>query len=147
MSLPNPILIVQLLKTDGWETAFTRELKEIIITIGRSSDCDISISQLDIDRKHKAIVSSFHMTLARRSVTAKIGGRYIEPGYTLKDGFDGSPSRNGCYVNGKRVVDKHELIDGDVISISLGFQMLYNYGKKKSPTVILDDTLIDPSQA
>src|SRR5512140_1922082 len=73
----------------------TWELKEPRSVLGRHPDCDIPIDQLDSSRHHAQIVA--------------VGGEFF-----LED----LHSRNGTWLNQKRVMARQRLSDGDRIRIS-----------------------------
>jgi pSer/pThr/pTyr-binding forkhead associated (FHA) protein len=69
------------------------ELNSRIVVIGRSSECDISLSDPNVSRRHAEI-------------------RRIGDGFSLVD----LDSTNGTEVNGQRV-EETTLMSGDVISV------------------------------
>ena len=74
-------------------TGGSRALTEHVTTIGRSSDCQVVLSDPNVSRRHAEI-------------------RHIGEGYSLID----LGSTNGTEVNGQRVVET-ALMNGDVISV------------------------------
>jgi len=64
-----------------------------VVTIGRSSDCDVRIDDANVSRRHAEV-------------------RRIGDGYSLVD----LGSTNGTEVNGKRI-DRQQLRDGDRITM------------------------------
>ena len=84
--------------------------KEAEITIGRSTDCTISIPVRWISRLH---------ALLRRE-----GGQFV-----LED----SGSKNGVFVNGQRVIKPRPLVDGDVIQLAPGLELIYVDSEATAP--------------
>jgi DNA-binding response OmpR family regulator len=80
------------------------------IIIGRASDCMISIPVRWISRKH--------------AVLYRQGGQFV-----LED----AGSKNGVFVNGKRVVKPLPLTDGDVIQLAPGLELLYVDNEATAP--------------
>jgi DNA-binding response OmpR family regulator len=80
------------------------------ITIGRSTDCLVSIPVRWISRKHA--------TLHRQ------GGQFV-----LED----AGSKNGVFVNGQRVIKPRPLTDGDVIQLAPGLELLYVDSEATAP--------------
>ncbi len=86
------------------------ELPEGPFVIGRSGDCQLSLDD--------PLVSRRHATLQVRS-----------DGVALHD----LESRNGVYVNGTRISGQRELTDGDRIIIGSQEMLLYG-GEESRPT-------------
>jgi hypothetical protein len=86
---PEPEPPPALLRWDGG----SRRLEEPSLLIGRSSECDITLPDVNVSRRHAEI-------------------RRVEGGYALTD----LGSTNGTEVNGKRVTEA-ALADGDVIEL------------------------------
>lgn len=80
------------------------------ITIGRSTDCIVSIPVRWISRKH--------------AVLHRQGGQFV-----LED----AGSKNGVFVNGRRIVKPHSLTDGDVIQLAPGLELLYVDSEATAP--------------
>ncbi|MCB0196668.1 MAG: FHA domain-containing protein, partial [Anaerolineae bacterium] len=72
------------------------------ITIGRSTDCTISIPVRWISRTH---------AILRR----KQGQFYLED----------AGSKNGVFVNSQRIVNPYPLNDGDIIQLAPGLELIY----------------------
>jgi DNA-binding response OmpR family regulator len=80
------------------------------ITIGRSTDCLISIPVRWISRQH--------------AVLRHEGGQFI-----LAD----AGSKNGVFLNGQRIVKPRPLTDGDVIQLAPGLELLYVDSEATAP--------------
>jgi DNA-binding response OmpR family regulator len=80
------------------------------IAIGRSSDCIVSIPVRWISRTH---------ALLRRAK-----GQFV-----LED----AGSKNGVFINGKRVTKPHPLSDGDVIQLAPGLELIYVDSEATAP--------------
>lgn len=80
------------------------------ITIGRSTDCIVSIPVRWISRKH--------------AILHRQGGQFV-----LED----AGSKNGVFVNGRRIVKPHSLTDGDVIQLAPGLELLYVDSEATAP--------------
>jgi ABC transport system ATP-binding/permease protein len=78
-------------------------------TIGRAEENTVRLTERNISRRHARLT--------------KPGERWLLVDLT---------SYNGCYVNGQRVSDKHEIVHGDLVQ--LGDYRLQ----------VLDDTIVDP---
>jgi pSer/pThr/pTyr-binding forkhead associated (FHA) protein len=77
-------------------------LSDTSITIGRLQDSDVSLADRLVSRRH--------------AVIQKERGQWM-----IRD----AGSRNGTFVNGKRISDPHILRDGDEIQIGLDFKAVY----------------------
>jgi DNA-binding response OmpR family regulator len=80
------------------------------ITIGRSADCTVSIPVRWVSRLHAVL-------------------RYQKGQFVLKD----AGSKNGVFVNGQRVVKSHSLVDGDVIQLAPGLELIYVDSEATAP--------------
>jgi len=80
------------------------------ITIGRSTDCTVSIPVRWISRVH---------ALLRRAK-----GQFV-----LED----AGSKNGVFINGKRVIKPHALNDGDIIQLAPGLEIIYVDSEATAP--------------
>jgi pSer/pThr/pTyr-binding forkhead associated (FHA) protein len=80
------------------------------ITIGRSPDCQISIPVRWISRLH--------------AVLRHQGGQF-----TIED----AGSKNGVFVNGQRVIKPRPLMDGDVIQLAPGLELVYVDSEATAP--------------
>ena len=98
--------MLTLVGTDG-EHYYTFELEPGKYVIGRRPECDITIPNKTVSRKHAEI------------------GLYGPDAYVLRD----LASTNGTYVNGRRVSEKTRLQHWDLISLGdtkLRFSMIEN---------------------
>jgi len=93
-----PFLIAQSGLLHGQKWAVTREM-----TIGRDRDCEIQIPDRQVSRFHLRIIPS------------------EKNGISIKD----LDSKNGTFVNGKKVVGLCKLKDGDQIKIALAQNFLF----------------------
>lgn len=84
----------------GMGTRWTIDHDSMII--GREGDCDIVLSSRQVSRNHARI---------RRS-----GGRHI-----LED----LGSKNGTFVNGRKLTEPYTLQDGDEIQVALSFKLFF----------------------
>ncbi len=80
------------------------------ITLGRSSDCTISIPVRWISRLHAVL-------------------RYQNRQFVLED----AGSKNGVFVNGQRVVKPRPLADGDIIQLAPGLDLVYVDSEATAP--------------
>jgi len=98
MEVRAPRLLVQ----GGREKSREILLKDGSITIGRLDDSDVSLADRLVSRRH--------------ALLEKDRGQWL-----IRD----AGSRNGTFVNGKRISEPHVLRDGDVIQIGLDFKAVY----------------------
>ncbi len=92
-----PVLVGQGGSLNGYRWSIAGE-----ITIGRTSACEIMISNQQVSRKHARI--------------------YISPdGFALED----LNSKNGTFHNGKPVAEITNLEDGDIIQIALAQEFVF----------------------
>jgi DNA-binding response OmpR family regulator len=84
--------------------------REEEITLGRSSDCTISIPVRWISRLHALL-------------------RYRNRQFVLED----AGSKNGVFVNGQRVVKPRPLTDGDIIQLAPGLELIYVDSEATAP--------------
>lgn len=80
------------------------------ITIGRATDCTVSIPVRWISRVH--------------AILRREGGQFI-----LED----AGSKNGVFVNGQRVVKRLSLTDGDIIQLAPGLELIYVDSEATAP--------------
>lgn len=80
------------------------------ITIGRATDCTVSIPVRWISRVH--------------AILRREGGQFI-----LED----AGSKNGLFVNGQRVVKRLSLTDGDIIQLAPGLELIYVDSEATAP--------------
>jgi len=80
------------------------------ITLGRSPDCDISIPVRWISRQHAIL-------------------RYQKRQFVLED----AGSKNGVFVNGQRVLKPRALVDGDLIQLAPGLDLIYVDSEATAP--------------
>ncbi len=80
------------------------------ITIGRSADCTVSIPVRWISRTH--------------AVLRRTQGQFV-----LED----AGSKNGVFINGKRVVKPQALNDGDVIQLAPALELIYVDSEATAP--------------
>jgi hypothetical protein len=96
-STTQPVLVGQGGPLNGYRWSLSEE-----IIIGRTSSCDISISNQQVSRKHARVFST-------------------DLGTSLED----LGSKNGTFHNGKPVTDIVALEEGDVIQIALAQEFIY----------------------
>ena len=94
---PQPVLVGQGGPLNGFRWTISNS-----ILIGRTSACDISITNQQVSREHAQIVSS-------------------EKGPILKD----LGSKNGTFHNGRPVTESTLLEDGDIIQIALAQEFIF----------------------
>jgi len=147
-----PKIIIQVLGSDlHWQDVKRIELISATYTLGRSQKCDIYLGHF-LDRHLCETVSAVQLSLYRRAANTKDTnhkssfGKYIEAGYDARDGLPTKASTNGSYHNGKRMLDKVQLRNGDFIQISKFIRLQY-VSEMTSVTSDLEDTLIDPEEA
>ena len=80
------------------------------ISIGRSTDCEVSIPVRWISRKH--------------AVLRREKGQFL-----LED----AGSKNGVFVNGQRVLKSRPLNDGDTIQLAPGLELIYVDSEATAP--------------
>lgn len=80
------------------------------ISLGRSPDCTITIPVRWVSRRH--------------AVLYRRGGQFV-----LED----VGSKNGVFVNGRRVIKSHPLADGDVIQLAPGLELIYVDSEATAP--------------
>ena len=80
------------------------------ITVGRSTECTISIPIRWISRVHAVL-------------------RRERGQFTLED----AGSKNGVFVNGQRVIKPHPLNDGDIIQLAPGLELIYVDSEATAP--------------
>lgn len=91
---------------DQWVLQETRE----DITVGRSPDCAISIPVRWVSRLHAVL-------------------RYQNGQFVVED----AGSKNGVFVNGQRVVKGQPLVDGDIIQLAPGLELIYVDSEATAP--------------
>jgi len=92
-----PVLVAQGGPLNGYRWSISDEL-----LIGRTSDCDISISNQQVSREHARVFLS-------------AGKPYVQD----------LGSKNGTFLNGKPVAEKSSLAEGDVIQIALAQEFVF----------------------
>ncbi len=97
------MLIVQ---AGGNEAGRRWPLQRTRIVIGRDIDCDIVLPDRLVSRHHAHVVWD------------TVNGR---DGYVVED----LRSKNGTFVNGQEVTERHMLEDGDEIQIALRFKLAF----------------------
>jgi DNA-binding response OmpR family regulator len=80
------------------------------IILGRSPDCDICIPVRWISRQHAIL-------------------RYQKRQFILED----AGSKNGVFVNGQRVLKPRALVDGDLIQLAPGLDLIYVDSEATAP--------------
>lgn len=80
------------------------------IAIGRAADCVVNIPVRWISRLH--------------AVLRRQGGQFV-----LED----AGSKNGVFVNGQRVVKPRPLVDGDIIQLAPGLELIYVDSEATAP--------------
>mgnify|MGYP006296199303 CR=1 FL=1 len=94
---PVPVLVGQSGSLNGYRWSINDEL-----IIGRSDDCDITIPDQQVSRQHACLVNEG-------------GAIYLED---LK-------RKNGTYRNGKTVLEKVRLSDGDSLQVALAQEFIF----------------------
>ena len=92
-----PVLVGQGGPLNGYRWSLTNQL-----IIGRTSSCDIAITNQQVSRKHARIFTT-------------------DDGPSLED----LGSKNGTFHNGKPVTDTTALEDGDIIQVALAQEFVY----------------------
>jgi hypothetical protein len=109
-STSQPVLVGQGGPLNGYRWALADE-----IIIGRTSSCDISITNQQVSRKHARVFST-------------------NEGASLED----LGSKNGTFHNGKPVTEIVELDEGDVIQIALAQEFIF-FGQDATVPLSPDD--------
>ncbi len=86
----------------GSDVGMTWPLEHKMLTIGRSSDCDIVLDDRQVSRIHARVV-------------------WRGDHYEIED----LGSKNGTHLNGRDIVGQHELHDGDEIQIALRYKLAF----------------------
>ena len=86
----------------GSETGLTWPLEHRTLTIGRSSDCDIVLDDRQVSRIHARVI-------------------WCDDHYKIED----LVSKNGTHLNGRAVIGRHTLHDGDEIQIALRYKLAF----------------------
>lgn len=107
---PQPVLVGQGGPLNGYRWSLANE-----IIIGRTSSCDISISNQQVSREHARVFK-------------------IKKGAALED----LGSKNGTFHNGKPVTDVVDLEEGDVIQIALAQEFIF-FGQDATVPLSPDD--------
>lgn len=107
---PQPVLVGQGGPLNGFRWSLANE-----IIIGRTSACDISISNQQVSREHARVY-------------------IVEKGAALED----LGSKNGTFHNGKPVTDVVDLEEGDVIQIALAQEFIF-FGQDATVPLSPDD--------
>lgn len=84
--------------------------KSAEITIGRSTDCTVHIPVRWISRTHALL-------------------RYQSGGFVIED----AGSKNGVFVNSQRIIKPHLLVDGDIIQLAPGLELIYVDSEATAP--------------
>jgi hypothetical protein len=82
------------------------------ITIGRESNNDIVISEVEISRKHARLLRQ-------------------PGGYLIED----LGSTNGTHVNGERLIGPHSLQVGEEIVVAENISFIYEFGRRESEAI------------
>ncbi len=100
-------------------------LDQALFTIGRAPDCDVHLDNRWISRSHARI-------------------RREQDGYWLED----AGSKNGLFVNGRRVTDARQLEDGDQIQLAPGLELLFADSEATwpLPRPVLADLVVDQAE-
>jgi DNA-binding winged helix-turn-helix (wHTH) protein len=97
-TLEHPFLIAQSGLLNGQKWAIIREM-----TIGRDKDCDIQIPDRQISRIHLKVIPQENQTIRIRDLDSK----------------------NGTFINGKKISGSMTIKDGDQIKVALAQIFLY----------------------
>lgn len=103
-----PVLIIQ----EGHGAGRRWFIEKDRVTIGRSEDCDIVLTERQVSRHHAQI-------------------RRTDSQYILED----LGSKNGTYVNGRQVTGPYILQDGDEIQIALCVRLSFVGAEATAPLV------------
>lgn len=100
-------------------------LDQDVSMIGRSADCDIQMDNRWISRTHARI-------------------RREQDGYWLED----AGSKNGLFVNGRRVTDARQLEDGDRVQLAPGLELLFADSEATwpLPRPLVADLVVDEAE-
>lgn len=153
--LPSIYVTIEILIGEAWVARQTYPLEKICVMLGRNQNLhefngDIRISEKICAKDVCDKVSGIHLTFYRRSSTEKEGGRYVSRlgGYSVVDGFKGQrPSTNGTLLNGKPLMEKTNLKDGDVLLIGKAIRVVYYQPQPKTLVDAFEDTLTDATDA
>lgn len=108
-----PFLIAQSGLLHGQKWALTREM-----TIGRDRDCDIQIEDRQVSRFHLRVIPAENGNISIRDLGSK----------------------NGTFVNGKKVIGLCKLKDGDQIKIALAQNFLFISSESTLPLAKIKKT-------
>jgi len=86
----------------GSETGMTWPLEHKMVTIGRSPDCDIVLDDRQVSRIHARVI-------------------WCKDHYEIED----LGSKNGTHVNGRELLGRQPLHDGDEIQIALRYKLAF----------------------
>lgn len=86
----------------GSEAGMTWPLEHRMVTIGRSPDCDIVLDDRQVSRIHARVI-------------------WCEDHYEIED----LGSKNGTHLNGREVLGRQPLRDGDEIQIALRYKLAF----------------------
>lgn len=152
---PNIFLSIEIYINGKWVDVASYPLTKVCVLLGRKKSLlKPESGDILIDQKicHSSIcqkISSVHLTFYRRSETEKDSGSFSYnsgsiKGYAVRDGYNGQPSTNGTYLNGKPLKEKVNLKDKDVLQIASEVRVIYHQPEKKSSVSNdLEDTLAE----
>lgn len=86
----------------GSDAGMTWPLERKMLTIGRSTDCDIVLDDRQVSRIHARVI-------------------WRDDHYEIED----LGSKNGTHLNGRDIIGSHTLHDGDEIQIALRYKLAF----------------------
>lgn len=125
---------------------FTLEFDIPKITIGRSRDCDICLSNYLIVNDDILQVSRIHLTLIRLQSDCPFVEKNNETNkYIAIDGMlNGNKSKNGFFVNSNREkLAAYQILSFDSIRIGNFLELCFMYINSESEPHILDETIFE----
>lgn len=131
-------VILELWVKGSWVERDRRTLTESLYRIGRAADCEIRVDYAG------AYIGRYQCTLTRYDTSS--WKKAI--GYKIRDGVPDQPSRNGTWLNGKRIEGKIELNDEDVITLVSGhLRMIYREERASRISDRLEDLTLTSENA
>lgn len=130
--------------TKTWKEVAKYPLRKICVLLGRNKNLkkesgdiliDESVCSPDIYNK----ISSIHLTFFRKSSTEKDKSYQYSSilGYAVKDGYNNKPTTNGTFLNGRKLEQKTNLNDQDILIIGQKIRVIYHQDRQKN--MISDD--------
>jgi pSer/pThr/pTyr-binding forkhead associated (FHA) protein len=140
-------ITIEILEDNEWKEIVKFQLEKLCILLGRGRGLKIHDIKIDDSICSKEIynkISSVHLTFYRRSRTEKENHRYLSvEGYAVRDGYGTRASTNGSTINGKPLICRTNLENGDIIQIGKNIRVIYYQNIRAVVIADREDTLAE----